>query len=46
MSTKNPVRRALRFLDLFTLGTARSTSPYETPYTGQISRVMSGPRVF
>ena len=44
--SKNPVRRALRFLNVLTLGTARATSPYETPYTGQISRVMSGPRVF
>jgi hypothetical protein len=41
----HPVRRVLRALDLFTLVTMNPTSPYNTPYTGQISRVVSGQRV-
>jgi len=46
MTKKHPVKRALRFFDRFTLFTMNSSSPYDSPYTSQISRVMSGPRVF
>ncbi|MET0694859.1 MAG: hypothetical protein ABWX96_09675 [Propionibacteriaceae bacterium] len=46
MTKNNSVKRALRFFDRFTLFTMNGSSPYNSPYTGQISRVMSGPRVF
>jgi hypothetical protein len=42
----SPMRRALRALNLFTLVTLNPTSPYDTPYTGQITKVLNGHRVF
>lgn len=40
------VKRALRAFDRFTLFTLNPRSPYDSPYTSQITRTMNGPRVF
>ena len=45
MNKLHPVRRVFRALNRLTLSTLNA-SPYDNPYTGNISRVMSGPRVF
>ena len=42
----HPLRRALRLFDVFTRSSANPTSLYDNPYTGQIGKAMSGPRVF
>jgi len=41
------LRRALRLADRLTLLTLNSPSPYDTtPYTNQMRRTVSSPRVF
>jgi hypothetical protein len=46
MTTLHPIRRALRVLNLFTLVSLNPPSPYATPYTTQMIRQNTGPRVF
>ena len=46
MNNRNLLKRALRFLDRFTLVTMNSQGSYDSPHTGQNGRMMSGPRLF
>jgi hypothetical protein len=41
----HPIRRVVHTINQFTLVTMNPTSPFSTPYTGQISKVLNGPRV-
>lgn len=40
------LRRALRAFDRFTLLTLNAPNPHENPYTDQMRRTVSAPRVF
>jgi hypothetical protein len=46
MAKTTRLRRALRALNLFTLGTLNPPSNYESPHVGYANRPLSGPRVF
>jgi hypothetical protein len=46
MQKINPIRRAMRVLNAFTLSTLNAPNPYASAYTSQGGRSFSGTRVF
>ncbi len=41
-----PIQRVRRVLDLFSSVTLNQSSPYDQPYTQQMTKGPAGPRVF